>query len=84
VTPLTTRPLAEIIDAALLADCGEGTCWAHHLDPCTCAPGVHLARLYRAERKGLITGRELHAVLDELVVFTLATVVRAEQAGVPS
>lgn len=78
--PAPARTLAGIIADSLLADCGEGTCWARHLEPCTCAPGVHLARLYRAERKGLLAGRELHAVLDELVVFTPATVVRAEAA----
>jgi hypothetical protein len=86
MSTLTTRPLADIIAAALMADCGAAECWAHHLEPCkTPEPGgVHVARLYRAERKGLISGRELHAVLDELVVFTAETVFAPEQAGVPS
>lgn len=85
MTTLTARPLADILADAILADCGAAECWAHHLEPCKIPEpgGVHVARLYRAERKGLITGRELHAVLDGLVVFTLSTVVRAETAVTP-
>jgi hypothetical protein len=73
------RTLAGITAAAVQADCGAAECWAHHLEPCkgTRPGGVHVARLYRAGRRGAISGAELHAVLDELVVFTLATVVCA-------
>ena len=79
--PPLARTLSEIITDALQADCGAGDCWAHHLEPCSCSPGVHVARLYRAERRGLISGTELHAVLDELVVFTAATVVCGETSA---
>jgi len=74
--PVMTRTLAQVITAAMQADCGAAECWAHHLEPCkgTGPGGVHVARLYRAERRGAISGAELHAVLDELVAFTLASV----------
>ncbi len=85
---LAARPLAEITADALRANCGAGDCWAAPGEPCSCAPGVHLARYARARRKGLLSGPDMCAVLDAVTpdpdsVFTPATVVTAD-AEVPS
>lgn len=58
------RPLGEIAENAMLADCGYGGCWAEHLEPCN-AEGVHLARFGRAERKGLISPADMAVVTAE-------------------
>jgi hypothetical protein len=75
--PSAVRPLAEILAAACMANCGE--CWTRPGTPCAQgpdgAPGYHVARLARAMRRGLISGRELVAVLQALVTFDTATVV---------
>ena len=79
--PLATapivRPLAEIIEAARQANCGE--CWQVPGAPCAHGPagadGVHVARLDRAFRRGLISGPELVAVLQALTAFTSDTLV---------
>jgi hypothetical protein len=66
-----------------MANCGE--CWAGPQRPCTSgetgADGFHLARLIRAYRRGLISAPALAALLNELVVFTTATVVYDEPPG---
>jgi hypothetical protein len=71
------RSLHEICEAASMANCGE--CWQAPGTPCTHsetgADGYHVARLGRAARRGLITGQDLIAVLQALVVFTSSTVV---------
>lgn len=64
---LTARPLAEITADALLANCGDGDCWARPGAPCSCAPGVHLARYQRARRKGLLSAADLTAVLTAAI-----------------
>jgi len=74
------RPLAEITADALLATCGAGDCWAEPGRPCSCAPGVHLARYARARRRGQISDADMCAVLDAaalgpLDVFMPETVV---------
>jgi hypothetical protein len=57
------RPLAQIAESALLADCGYGGCWAESGEPCKAAEGdVHLARFGRAERKGLISAADMAVV----------------------
>ena len=69
--------LHAICEAASMANCGE--CWQAPGTPCTHsetgADGYHVARLGRAARRGLITGPDLIAVLQALVVFTDSTVV---------
>jgi hypothetical protein len=73
----SARSLHEICEAAGLANCGE--CWQAPGTPCahseTGAEGYHVARFGRAQRRGLISGPDLIAVLSKLVVFTSATVV---------
>jgi hypothetical protein len=74
------RTLAEICAAARQANCGE--CWQVPGVPCTQVPqGDHAARFGRAARRGLITGRELVAVLGRLEAFTTATVVETPGGG---
>jgi hypothetical protein len=74
----SVRPLAEICDAAGQATCGE--CW--QVPGVPCAPdGVHVARLARAVRRGLITGAELVSVLGTLPAFTTSTLVRDREPG---
>ena len=69
-----SRPLAEIIAGARQANCGQ--CWQVPGPPCTRDPdGVHVARLGRAFRRGLISGPDLIAALRTAGVFTLATVI---------
>jgi hypothetical protein len=79
---MTTRPpaarsLHEILVAAAMARCGE--CWKEPGVPCAHSPageeGYHVARLGRAMRRGLISGRDLVAVLQALVAFDNATLV---------
>jgi hypothetical protein len=71
------RPLSEILAAVRMANCGE--CWKKPGTPCAHGPdgaeGYHVARLARAMRRGLISGKELVAVLQALVAFDTATVV---------
>jgi hypothetical protein len=71
------RPLPEILAAVRRANCGH--CWTLPGIPCALGPdgadGYHVARLSRAMRRGLISGRELVAVLQDLTVFDSATVV---------
>ena len=77
--PRSRRTLCE---AARFATCGH--CWQEPGIPCATKGGTHgyhVARFGRAERRGLITGRELVAVLYDLGVFDLATVVWDEPTG---
>jgi hypothetical protein len=73
----TARPLHDICEAARMANCGH--CWKEPGPPCATSPagadGVHVARLDRAFRRGLVSGPELVAVLQALETFTSATVV---------
>ena len=59
VAPLA-RSLSEICEDVRQANCGE--CWQVPGTPCT-PGGDHVARFGRAARRGLISGRELVAVL---------------------
>lgn len=80
---LTGRPLAEIIAAAVLADCGE--CWPGSGNPCAVpGGGVHLARIARAYRKGVLSSEDVDSVMAGREVFGSATVIRAETTGVPA
>ena len=77
------RPLAEICEAARLANCGQ--CWAPPGVPCTTHPvtgadGFHVARFGRAMRRGLISGPEFVAALAVPDAFTNATVIYADGA----
>jgi hypothetical protein len=71
------RPLPEVLEAARQVNCGH--CWKEPGPPCATSPagadGVHVARLDRAFRRGLVSGPELVAVLQALETFTSATVV---------
>jgi hypothetical protein len=84
------RPLAELLEAASQARCGQ--CWAEPGTLCVTLPtldapdpspvpagGVHVARVGRAMRRGLITGNELLSVLGRLDAFTPATVACSEE-----
>jgi len=75
------RPLPEILAAVRRATCGE--CWQHPGTPCAQSPsgadGMHVARLTRAFRRGLVSGPELVTVLQAVVGFTLSTVVYGDQ-----
>ena len=74
------RPLVVICAAARQANCGE--CWQVPGEPCTRNPeGDHVARFGRAARRGLISGRELVAVLGRLEAFATATVVETPGGG---
>lgn len=75
---VVARTLTEICADALRATCGE--CWSAPGQPCaTPRPGgVHVARLGRAMRRGLVTGPDLIAVLETLDAFTAASVVYGE------
>ena len=78
VAPLA-RSLPEICVDVRRVNCGE--CWQVPGTPCT-PGGDHVARFGRAARRGLISGRELVAVLGRLEAFTTATVVEAPGGGV--
>ena len=87
---LTVRPLPEICEAARQANCGECWAFPGDECVYTTVPvsvpvtpgtavqpvrGYHVARFGRAMRRGLISGTDLIAILQDLVVFTSATVV---------
>ena len=69
-----TEALAGITGAALAANCGH--CWAAPGEPCATAlsGGMHLARLDRAYRRGLLTAADFMLVVDTLDAFTEASV----------
>jgi hypothetical protein len=73
--PPAVRPLHEILELARMCSCGH--CWKKPGTPCELGPdgaeGMHVARLSRAMRRGLITGPELVSVLQDLVTFSTAT-----------
>jgi hypothetical protein len=90
------RSLREVCEAARQANCGECWAQPGDECVFTTAPvsvpvtpgtpvkparGYHVARFARAMRRGLITGPDLIAVLDTLVVFTTSTVVYDETPG---
>ena len=80
---VAARPVRDICADALGATCGH--CRACHGIPCGGAGGgagaVHVARLSRAYRRGLISEADLMAVLGTLDAFTEATVVTSETLG---
>ena len=82
--PPTVRPLHEILAAVRMANCGH--CWTLPDTACALGPdgtdGFHVARLSPAMRRGLISGHELVAVLQDLVTFDTATVVYDVAAAV--
>ena len=66
--------LGEVLTIAQRTSCGQ--CWAHPGEPCADADGgTHVARLGRANRRGLISGPDLVAALQTVPGFTSATVV---------
>ncbi len=71
------RSLHSICDLARLVNCGE--CWSPPHVPCLRGghgtQGYHAARFARALRRGLISGPDLTAVLDDTEVFCNSTVV---------
>jgi hypothetical protein len=70
--------VADIIADAMGATCGH--CWSHPAQPCYGIPSgaVHVARLARAQRRGLISPADFMAVLQGPVVFENSTVVSGE------
>lgn len=84
LSPVPARSLREILTEVRQARCGE--CWTEPGRPCAHGPdgadGYHVARLSRAMRRGLITGRELVEVLQALVAFDSATLVYDVAAAV--
>jgi hypothetical protein len=82
--PPAVRPLHEILAAVRQVNCGE--CWTLPGTACALGPdgadGVHVARLSRAMRRGLVTGPELVSVLQALVTFDTATLVYDVAAAV--
>lgn len=72
--PRTLHALVE--QGARLVHCGQ--CWQRPGEPCTIsgAPGYHLARWQRAERRGLITRAELARVVAGLEVIAPHVIIR--------
>jgi hypothetical protein len=72
------RKVADVIADAMGATCGH--CWSHPAQPCYGIPSgaVHVARLARAQRRGLISPADFMAVLQGPVVFENSTVVSGE------
>ncbi len=77
-SPPAARSQHEICELARLVNCGE--CWQVPGKPCT-PEGDHVARFGRAMRRGLISGPDLVAVLQALVVFSNDTIVRDVPGG---
>ena len=88
--PPAERTLHEICETARRVDCGECGALPGDECVYTTVPvsvpvtrstpvrpvrGYHVARLSRAFRRGLISGPDLVAVLQDTVVFTTATVI---------
>jgi len=91
--PPAARSLREICQAARQANCGEcwalpgDECVFTSVPvsvpvvpgtPMLPACGYHVARFARAQRRGLISGPDLMAVLDTVDVFTTSTVIYDE------
>lgn len=80
--PSAARSLRDILGAARTVDCGQ--CRQSSGQPCAYTPagadGVHVGRLARAFRGGLVSGQELITVLQAVVCFTARTVVYQDQA----
>lgn len=73
--PVGTDWPGAVLMVAQRANCGH--CWAYPAEPCHDADGgTHVARLGRANRRGLISGTDLVTILQSLgAPFTAATVV---------
>jgi hypothetical protein len=80
-SPPAARSLREILGAARMINCAQ--CWQAPGQPCAHSTagshGIHVARLARAFRRGLVSGPELITVLQAVVCFTLSTVVYQDQ-----
>ena len=70
------RPPVAAVDLVRLANCGH--CWQRPGRPCTVsgAPGDHLARWQRAERRGLVGREDLAAVVTGLEVIAAHVIIR--------
>jgi len=94
--PPAARTLAEICADVRLATCGECWALPGDECVFTTAPvsvpvtpgtpvrpvrGYHVARFGRAQRRGLISGPDLMAVLDTAGAFTTSTVIYVEAGG---
>ena len=68
------RTLADICRDALGANCGH--CWACPGEPCRSAlsGGIHVARLDRAYRRGIVSPADFMAAIGALGAFTEASV----------
>ncbi len=72
----TPRAIVTVTDLVRLANCPQ--CWQRPGKPCTVsgAPGDHLARWQRAERRGLIGRDALAAVVASLEVIAAHVIIR--------
>ena len=63
------RTLAEIVADASRTRCD--LCWARPKEPCaTVRPGIHVARLGRAAKRGAISSADFMQAVDALTAFT--------------
>ncbi len=67
-----SRTLADITANALLADCGE--CWPGPGVPCK-GGGMHVARLARARRRGLLSAEDMTIVVAAVVASMVPVIV---------
>jgi len=74
--PVTPRAVVAVTDLVRLANCPH--CWQRPGRPCTItgAPGDHLARWQRAERRGLIGRADLGVAVATLEVIAPHVLVR--------
>ena len=72
----TPRVTVAVTDLVRLANCPQ--CWQRPGRPCTVsgAPGDHLARWQRAERRGLIARDALASVVADLEVIAGHVIIR--------
>jgi len=67
-----SRTLADITANALLADCGE--CWPGPGVPCK-GGGMHVARLARARRRGLLSAEDMTIVVAAVIASMVPVIV---------
>ena len=80
MTAAAARTVTDIVADAMGATCGH--CWSRPAQPCygVSSGAIHVARLARAQRRGLVSPADFMAVLQGPVVFTNDTVVPGKAA----
>ena len=71
-----SRTLADITANALLTDCPE--CWPGPGVPCK-GGGMHVARLARARRRGLLSAEDMTIVVAAVVASMVPVIVTAPE-----